>query len=1177
MTKKRTYKGDAESKHSVSQTRDGESHLTTADIFERFLAAYRGERDDPLGADSPPAKFFESKECAVFLSTASTTRLLVAPDEETWYNYDTSSQNAGLEIQVREVNGTARILLDSVMINSEAMAAPLRLIPVTDPNSQKVRMALNRFIPMVTNSRQEIDDAIELWPSVKAVVAEDVECLVFTLKKSRLWVRKRSNCGKEVSMVAQRLKEAIEDLAYITILRKLAKPDQQFIDKFWEYQLERCLRDGIYWGYRLKQEMPKLSNGENYIPYTHQVLRGLLPAPHLPWFKCAGSQPNTWLSHPYKATFTSIQEWEAVFTLALLQNVEPNRLSVIDTYAFSNDHFMLVEEDEIDPLRFLLHVSTSTSTGTPLPQVPNGTIFRLNNMLNTDAKHPLQTLKARAIDIKGCNHLVLELRVKGQKRARPWGEQFRTGFRTQVSLNPSPNVEWSLRQLNAIESLGRTRNKVDLDVLIGRPARNHNFVEDIEYGMPQRSSKWNHPDPYSDIDSDSDMDPDINMDFDMRYAHSTILSEKRSSTPKSRLPFQEMLARLRYRDSESFQSYIEWQLTNEGSGPEYQSVKNGLRHQVSFVQGAQGTGKSRLACTVALWVACLRKHVLMTTPSKAAAKSNASKLCKSLSQLSWILRHKLHCVYFPTWKESIDRIYEDCKRQMPATKQPGDHLFKDIHLWHRVYEYACERHQVDKKDVIPRKFIDAVHGLRAESGHESSGTYGRNELTLLFKDLTRQYLSRNDINFVVITTCINCAALKVLPIKFDYLVIDDADVGTEPEIAVALQIKHEGVLVLGDQNCARRPVIQSKGHNDFYNQVSVTGFERALKGTDQERTTLRISYNFGEQPTDDLTLLRKSGGVAFSVPPDSAFYQEYEALGASNERPYPNIWIHPPVDARHHRIVQRGLKKFHRIAFNVADSYSSLSVKGNSTVNYGNVDAGISLLLYLVENLSTLTGKDIMVGTPFAAQADVWRQQLNIRWPNSGVEIVTDGIWQGKRKKVMVSDFTIVDETEGPSLGLLNDWIRSGMLEFQQAELMVSLFNFDVMRLRLESLHQYCPTLAYILLDHLDFGEMYTVSGSNILPASAEEYRGARECWTLTQAPSEVYNCNIPLQKIPGRDTDGKERFTPLERRILDELADLRKKASVEMKANWRLHREWEKEWETEKKRLSELLEDDEL
>lgn len=52
----------------------------------------------------------------------------------------------------------------------------------------------------------------------------------------------------------------------------------------------------------------------------------------------------------------------------------------------------------------------------------------------------------------------------------------------------------------------------------------------------------------------------------------------------------------------------------------------------------------------------------------------------------------------------------------------------------------------------------------------------------------------------------------------DVYIIDDAGAGPEQDVAVALQIKHENLLMLGGY-LQGRPEIGSKGHNDFYDQI----------------------------------------------------------------------------------------------------------------------------------------------------------------------------------------------------------------------------------------------------------------------------------------------------------------------------------------------------------------------
>ncbi|XMA16835.1 hypothetical protein WAI453_009626 [Rhynchosporium graminicola] len=165
--------------------------------------------------------------------------------------------------------------------------------------------------------------------------------------------------------------------------------------------------------------MEKLPSGEVDLPYIYQVLRGFLPAPHLPWFKKPDFKPNDWLSRPFKVTFTSLEEWEAVFTIALLRDVEWDRRTAGDVFASIGNHSMRVVEDEKDPSHFWLHITLATLEllcPRLLPELSSSSMMNPNISSASTSK----TLEARAVNIEGCDDLVLELRVRS-KKARPCG------------------------------------------------------------------------------------------------------------------------------------------------------------------------------------------------------------------------------------------------------------------------------------------------------------------------------------------------------------------------------------------------------------------------------------------------------------------------------------------------------------------------------------------------------------------------------------------------------------------------------------------------------------------------------------------------------------------------------------------------------------------------------------
>ncbi|XMA16834.1 hypothetical protein WAI453_009625 [Rhynchosporium graminicola] len=59
------------------------------------------------------------------------------------------------------------------------------------------------------------------------------------------------------------------------------------------------------------------------------------------------------------------------------------------------------------------------------------------------------------------------------------------------------------------------------------------------------------------------------------------------------------------RQIDRFQAHLDWQTTSSANEILYQCIMAVLIDQISFVQGLPGTGKSDVACTETLCVACL--------------------------------------------------------------------------------------------------------------------------------------------------------------------------------------------------------------------------------------------------------------------------------------------------------------------------------------------------------------------------------------------------------------------------------------------------------------------------------------------------------------------------------------------------------------------------------------------
>lgn len=80
------------------------------------------------------------------------------------------------------------------------------------------------------------------------------------------------------------------DITCLTVIRRGKRENVKFVDDFWDYQMHRCLREGLYWAY--EQNVRKLvfskfrhstKGVKKYASMRQVVAWGTLPPPEVSW------------------------------------------------------------------------------------------------------------------------------------------------------------------------------------------------------------------------------------------------------------------------------------------------------------------------------------------------------------------------------------------------------------------------------------------------------------------------------------------------------------------------------------------------------------------------------------------------------------------------------------------------------------------------------------------------------------------------------------------------------------------------------------------------------------------------------------------------------------------------------------------------------------------------------
>lgn len=614
--------------------------------------------------------------------------------------------------------------------------------------------------------------------------------------------------------------------------------------------------------------------------------------------------------------------------------------------------------------------------------------------------------------------------------------------------------------------------------------------------------------------------------------------------------YHDDLEMLRTEDKRAYKAHIAWQKNIKLNQLQEQGMAECLscKGPASFTLGPPGTGKSEVAINAGLYVAQLGCPVLIAAPTKAAGKANAKKLASSLKHVDKMFR--VVGVYFPTWSESMDRLYESVSDMPKRVTEPIDDAFEELQMWRHVVGWAS---QIEQEDGQAASFLATFRKLESRI---SASVAELEQFKKDFKALATNFLFRSDITIIVISTCDNSACFAEMKLKFSLIEIDEAAVGDEADTMVVLQIPHDALLFLGD-HLQLPPVIISKGYVEVYDQLAVTFFERTLEHSGQPRTLLKISYRFGTQLADPIGMFGGYEGLASGGEQSSEFHKRFMQWWSATHNPYAQNMRRPPPDSLAASNIYKGAR--HRICFSIKDSFSSNPGSSLSSVNYANIKAGIEVIDNMMKHSEGLTYQDLQVVCPFAAQADLWKAQLDIQLPGSVISVVTIGKSQGSEAKWVLFDATIANKSLASFLGFLKIWNRPNVAMSRPRDVLCILLNVEPMRELLDDLYSQSPQWALFLLDILDLGDICDIEGSPLLPKNREEFMRGLEHWTDVQ--SQPKQKAQKVRQAPSLyTTTGRDCFSDLEREYLVELRGLREKCAANVKGILEAEKQWEEE-----------------
>jgi hypothetical protein len=266
-------------------------------VCENFIAAYDGSHSNFLGGDVPSKKhnlFARGDHCTLLLSTSQTSQLLIAPAEFPRYRYRAFSQDPSIEIYFgRKVYNPDNeqdefACLATLEINADQLTAPVvrKFMPEVTPSS--FRQALKDTLGAISSGDAEIESALNKVRN--PYVENGVNCMTFAIAKGRLSIRDTHSQSRTQCSLALSLQSQLLGLKYVTVIRRAERNTLGFGDELWDYMVQRCLKDGVFWAYGLPQrkltDLNDTEEGEiveENVSMRALVARGKLAAPRVSW------------------------------------------------------------------------------------------------------------------------------------------------------------------------------------------------------------------------------------------------------------------------------------------------------------------------------------------------------------------------------------------------------------------------------------------------------------------------------------------------------------------------------------------------------------------------------------------------------------------------------------------------------------------------------------------------------------------------------------------------------------------------------------------------------------------------------------------------------------------------------------------------------------------------------
>lgn len=591
---------------------------------------------------------------------------------------------------------------------------------------------------------------------------------------------------------------------------------------------------------------------------------------------------------------------------------------------------------------------------------------------------------------------------------------------------------------------------------------------------------------------------------------------------------------------------------------------------VNMVQGPPGTGKTKLDVAIAITFALLGFRVAMCAPSNKATEALMVGLIKQVEPLLKEfpdLKKHFNILYFPStaiFKEQLEVSEEDVAGETIAgdAEAAAKSDVKPFMLWTQVIEHFKSRSEYEELKAEEREeatqWLQTLRNIRA--GLPMNGKQFK-KFHKLGNKAVKEIVNGKSVK-IIVSTSNNSAQLFDFGFKPDALILDECAFATEQDTAVPLALK-VSYLVLSGDHAQLQPIFGSTGKQEYWHQVGLSLFERALRNGNVPLFRLKINYrmhpeiallpgmlSYGWLGCDESTSAEKDTYI---------FLREYY----HKHKRYQDI---------RHRALYNKEKKWtsiRRLFFHVKDARSAALEGDTSLVNYATawaiVEEVTQMFMYEAppeRKLPHLGPSNMLIATGYAAQKLLIEKLLKLIWEYKAWDmstiphVVTIDSVQGRECEFMLLDLTAANEHRGAMIGFLNSWNRMNVALTRAQEVLWIYGNIECWRSELQTIVEYQKgkKFAYFLIDLLDKGDIVPLEGRNTIPKDLAELESGREKnWTLemphadpeeSKLRGKANYCSITYknsykQKVPER----RQKVVQYEQKLLALLEAFRAKA----------------------------------